>query len=65
MIASMYTNAGLFGIIYPFAVFGYALVEETRPGRMFWRFFLFYTLALLVLKYLVNLEIITSGISNT
>lgn len=65
MLASMYTNAGLLVIIYPFAVFGYALVEETRPGRKFWRFILFYTLALLVVKYLINLEIINLSIIDT
>lgn len=65
MLASMFTNAGLLVIIYPFAVFGYALVEETRPGRKFWRFILFYTLALLVVKYLINLEIINLSIIDT
>jgi hypothetical protein len=31
MILSMILNAGLISIVYPFAVFGYALMEEGRP----------------------------------
>jgi hypothetical protein len=54
MLTSMYTNAGIVSMAYPFAVFGYALLEETRPGKMFWRYMLTYSLSILVLKYLVN-----------
>jgi hypothetical protein len=31
MIISMITNAGFISILYPFMVFGYALMEEGRP----------------------------------
>ena len=31
MILSMMKNAGLISLIYPFAVFGYALMEEMKP----------------------------------
>lgn len=58
MIVSMYTNAGLISIIYPFAVFGYARLEETRPSKAFWRFMLYYTLVVLLLKYVANLEFV-------
>jgi hypothetical protein len=32
----MYKNAGIISIPYPIAVFGYALLEETRPRKEFW-----------------------------
>jgi hypothetical protein len=32
MILSMYMNAGLISIFYPLTVFGYALIEESRPN---------------------------------
>jgi len=38
MIFSMYINAGLISLIYPISVYGYALMEETRPRRVFWEF---------------------------
>ena len=56
MIYSMIYNAGLVSIIYPFAIFGYALMEETRPGKHFWIFMTNYTLAILGLKFLVQLD---------
>jgi hypothetical protein len=58
MIFSMYVNAGLCSTIYPVAVFGYALLEETRPRRWFWRYILYYTIFLLLLKFTWNLTIL-------
>jgi len=56
MISSLFTNAGIVSIMYPFAVFGMALLEETRPGKRFWRFVLSYSLTILLLKYISNLS---------
>lgn len=58
MISSMYTNAGLISMPYPIAVFGYALLEETRPRKEFWGWIRNYTIALLFLKFLANLSIL-------
>ncbi len=58
MIFSMYINAGLISLIYPISVFGYALMEETRPRRIFWEFIKKYTTALLFIKFIWNLNII-------
>lgn len=33
MIFSMFENAGFISIVYPIAVFGWALLEEKRPGK--------------------------------
>ena len=64
MLASMYTNAGIVAAIYPFAVFGYALLEETRPGKGFWRLMLYYSLIVLLAKYMVNLNFIHTALDN-
>jgi hypothetical protein len=58
MILSMYINAGLISLIYPIAVFGYALIEETRPRKEFWKWVRAYTTGLLFFKFLVNLSIL-------
>ena len=58
MILSMYINAGMISVIYPIAVFGYALIEETRPRKEFWIFIRTYTSFLLVFKFIVNLSIL-------
>lgn len=55
MMISMYVNAGLISIIYPLSIFGYALLEETRPRNSFWKFIRLYTTGLVLLKFIFNL----------
>lgn len=61
MIYSMYCNAGILSLIYPIAVFGYALFEETRPAVKFWKIILYYTVIILLLKYTVKLHVFEYG----
>jgi hypothetical protein len=56
MVLSQIYNAGLASIIFPFAVFGYALMEECRPGKGFWNVMLKYALFVLFLKFIIQLE---------
>ena len=56
MLLSIFTNAGLISIIYPLAVFGYALLEETRPSRQFWRIMLYYSISVICAKCIMNLS---------
>jgi hypothetical protein len=56
MILSMILNAGLVSIFYPFAVFGYALMEEGRPKSQFWSIMSIYTIFVLALKFIVQLD---------
>jgi hypothetical protein len=55
MVLSMCFNAGFISILYPLGVFGYALMEEGRPGKWFWRIMLNYTLTILFIKFVVQL----------
>ena len=57
MMLSMYMNAGLISMIYPILLFGYALLEETRPRRRFWEFLRRYTTTLLFIKFVCNLSV--------
>lgn len=56
MIFSMYMNAGFISLPYPIAVFGWALLEERRPGKQFWIFIRYYTEIILGFKFLLNLD---------
>ena len=58
MIWSMFMNAGIISLIYPFLVFGYALLEETRPRKEFWAFVREYTVVILFMKFIVNLSVL-------
>jgi hypothetical protein len=55
MISSMYINAGLISLFYPLAVFGYAMMEETRPKKEFWTLVRRYTTVILFIKFFTNL----------
>jgi len=57
MILSMYVNAGLISLVYPISIFGYALLEETRPRREYWTFVRVYTTIILLAKFVWNLSI--------
>ena len=43
MIVETIRQPGFATIVYPISVFGYALMEETKPKKYFWYFILLYT----------------------
>lgn len=63
-IYSMFENAGLFGLIYPLSMFGFALMEETRPRKEYWNFIYKYTISLLTLKIVINLAVLQFLVEN-
>jgi len=56
MIRCMYENAGFISIFYPIAVFGYALLEESRPVYQFWSVVRKYTEVILVIKFITSIR---------
>ena len=64
MIISMYMNAGIISLPYPIAVFGWATLEETRPGKKFWTFIRYYTECLLAFKFILNLDFFDSYLNS-
>jgi hypothetical protein len=57
MILSMMWNAGFISILYPLSVFGYALMEEARPSKHYWTFITYYTIMIIFVKTLFQLDI--------
>lgn len=55
MIVSMMKNAGLISLVYPFIVFGYALMEEISPSKRFWYMIMVYSEFLILIKFLFQL----------
>jgi hypothetical protein len=64
MILSMYENAGLISLFYPIVIFGWALLEEKRPGTKFWFMVRYYTTCLLFFKFCLNLDVFDSILSS-
>jgi hypothetical protein len=60
MVFSMIHNAGLISICYPLGVFGFALMEEGRPGKWFWKIMINYTLLILFMKFVFQLDMLQS-----
>jgi hypothetical protein len=56
MLYSMFMNSGIISLFYPCMIFGYALIEETRPTLRFWRIVRDYTIVLLFVKFVFNLS---------
>ena len=56
MIYSTFENAGLITIIYPFMIFGWALLNETRPSKFFWQILKFWTTCVLFFKFFANIK---------
>jgi len=56
-VYSMFQNSGLISLVYTFSMFGYALLEETRPRKSYWEWIRGYTLFVLILKFVMNLKI--------
>jgi len=50
LIASM-NNAGILYMVFPFIIFGYALLEESKPQGYFWYFCLFYITLLVGIQF--------------
>ena len=61
MIFSMYMNAGVISLFYPFMAFGYGMLEEKRTGKVFFRWIRWYTTGLLLFKFVVTLRIAKEG----
>jgi hypothetical protein len=64
MILSMYMNAGIISVPYPIAVFGWAILEERRPGTLFWHRVRIYSVCLVTLKFILNLDFFDAYLSS-
>ena len=57
MLLSTFLKPGAFYLVYPMLIFGYAILEEQKPGRYFWFFVIFYTQILIILNFVLQLEL--------
>lgn len=57
MMLALLANGGLLYLVYPFIIFGIAMMDEQKPGRYFWYFVIVYTQLLIVVQFLCQLEI--------
>lgn len=56
MLIETVRSPGIITVVYPLSVFGYALMEETRPRRYFWYFVMLYTQLCLIVQFIISLR---------
>ena len=57
MLMCSFTKPGVLYMVYPLLIFGYAILEEQKPGRYFWFFVIFYTQVLILLNFVIQLQL--------
>ena len=60
MIINHMNNCSLISMFYPISVFCYALLENPRPKKIYWLICLYYSSAVLILKFLFQLKLFNS-----
>jgi len=56
MIYNAILNPGILTIVYPISIFGYALLEETRPKKQYWYFIMLYTQVLMITEFVLTFD---------
>ena len=59
MILNHIMSASLVTLFYPLSIFCFALIEYPRPKRHFWNICLYYTVFLILIKFILSQKIIT------
>ena len=57
MIVDHISSASLLSLFYPLSIFLFAIMEYPRPRRAYWNICLIYTVILIAVKYIVQLEL--------
>ena len=59
MILAHLFNGSIISLVYLLSVFGYGLIEHCRPKAVYWTIMLIYTVCVLALKCIIQLDIIS------
>ena len=60
MIINHMNNCSLLSMFYPLSVFCYALLENPRPKKTYWQICIYYSIIVLILKFIFQLKLFTS-----
>ena len=63
MLLATLMKAGLLYMVYPISIFGYCMLEEQRPGKIYWYSILAYTSFLIILNFAIQLQLWDSALS--
>jgi hypothetical protein len=57
MLIAVIKTGGFLYLVYPFMIFGKAMIHENRPGRTFWVIILFFTQFMIIGNFIVQLAV--------
>ena len=57
MLFAHFQSTSLLSIVYPIGIFCYGVYENPRPGKFFWNLNMRYTIAVIILKFVLNLYV--------
>ena len=60
MIIDHMVNCSILSLFYPISIFCYSLLENPRPKKGFWQFCLYYTIFVLIIKFIFQLKLFES-----
>ena len=58
MILNHIMSNSLISLVYPISIFCYAIMEYPRPKKSYWTFCFIYTIVCLVIKFIIQLDIL-------
>ena len=57
MVLNHIENASIISMVYPISIFCYAIIEYPRPSKNYWNFCIIYSIVVLALKYMLQLQL--------
>ena len=57
MLFAHFQSTSILSIVYPIGIFCYGVYENPRPGKFFWTLNMRYTIAVIILKFVLNLHV--------
>ena len=68
MLVETAREPGFITLVYPFCIFGYALLKEYRAGKRFWNFIMVFTQVRLLIEFILVQDfwdkILSNGLTN-
>ena len=61
MILNHIMSSSILSLFYPLSIFCYAILEYPRPPQGYWNFCFFYTVSLLIIKFIIQLKFLTEN----
>jgi len=56
MMMTTFISPGILTMVYPLSIFGYAIIEETKPGKKYWLSVVLYTQIIIICEFIITFD---------